>query len=153
VELQRETLRIVEGRVNAGAAGVTTVDLHQARSTLEQTQAAIPALEITLRQANNRLCILLGIPPEDLKARLGEGSIPSAPPTVAIGIPIDLLRRRPDVRRAERLAAAQSAEIGVAEAEWYPHIAINGTFGWSAEHIKNLFKEEAFNGTVGPTFK
>jgi NodT family efflux transporter outer membrane factor (OMF) lipoprotein len=153
VELQRKTLTIVEGRFKAGAAGVTEVDADQARSTLQQTEAGIPELEITLRQASNRLCILLGIPPEDLKARLGEGVIPAAPPTVAIGIPLDLLRRRPDVRRAERQAAAQSAEIGVAEAEWYPHIAINGTFGWSAEHIKNLFKEEAFNGTLGPTFK
>jgi NodT family efflux transporter outer membrane factor (OMF) lipoprotein len=153
VELQRKTLTIVEGRFRAGAAGVTEVDVDQARSTLEQTQAAIPELEITLRQANNQLCVLLGIPPEDLQARLGEASIPTTPPEVAVGIPIDLLRRRPDVRRAERLAAAQSAQIGVAESEWYPHIAINGTFGWSAERLKNLFKEEAFNGTFGPTFR
>jgi NodT family efflux transporter outer membrane factor (OMF) lipoprotein len=153
VELQRKTLTIVEGRFKAGAAGVTEVDVDQARSTLQSTEAGIPELEITLRQANNQLCILLGIPPEDLQARLGEASIPTAPPEVAVGIPIDLLRRRPDVRRQERLAAAQSAEIGVAEAEFYPHIAINGTFGWSAERFKDLLKEEAFNSTFGPSFK
>jgi NodT family efflux transporter outer membrane factor (OMF) lipoprotein len=152
VELQRKTLTIVEGRFKAGAAGVTEVDVDQARSTLESTQADIPELEITLRQANNQLCILLGLPPEDLQARLGEAPIPTAPPAVAVGIPIDLLRRRPDVRRDERLAAAQSALIGVADAEFYPHLAINGTFGWSAEHFKDLFNEQAFNGTFGPSF-
>jgi NodT family efflux transporter outer membrane factor (OMF) lipoprotein len=145
-------LTIVEGRFKAGAAGVTEVDVDQARSTLESTQADIPELEITLRQANNQLCILLGLPPEDLQARLGEAPIPTAPPAVAVGIPIDLLRRRPDVRRDERLAAAQSALIGVADAEFYPHLAINGTFGWSAEHFKDLFNEQAFNGTFGPSF-
>jgi outer membrane protein TolC len=71
---------------------------------------------------------------------------------VAIGIPADLLRRRPDVRRAERQAAAQSAEIGVAEAEFYPHIAINGTWEYSAEFFKNLWTSKALAGSVGPTF-
>ena len=74
----------------------------------------VPLLEIQLRQAENLLCILLGIPPENLRAKLGDGSIPTAPVEVAIGIPADLLTRRPDVRRAEREAAAQSARIGVA---------------------------------------
>ena len=81
--------------------------MDQARSTLEQTEAGIPELEITQRQAANQLCILLGIPPQDLQARLGSGPIPTAPAEVAVGIPADLLRRRPDVRRAERQAAAQ----------------------------------------------
>src|ERR1700722_3176124 len=72
---------------------------------------------------------------------------------VAVGIPADLLRRRPDVRSAERQAAAQCAVIGVAEAEFYPHIAINGTLGYSAAEFKNLFRPTAFNGTIGPSFR
>jgi outer membrane protein TolC len=95
---------------------------------------------------------LLGIPPQDLQARLGSGTIPTAPPEVAAGIPADLLRRRPDVRRAERQAAAQSAQIGIADAEFYPHISINGTIGVSAENFKDLFREKALAGTVGPGF-
>jgi outer membrane protein TolC len=71
---------------------------------------------------------------------------------VAVGIPADLLRRRPDVRRAERQAASQSAEIGVAEAEFYPHIAINGTWQYSAEFFKDLWTPRALNGNIGPTF-
>jgi NodT family efflux transporter outer membrane factor (OMF) lipoprotein len=150
VKLQRETLTIVEARFNRGT--VTKLDLAQARSTLEQTQASIPELEISLRQFNNQLCILLGIPPEELRAKLGRGSIPTAPVEVAAGIPADLLRRRPDVRRAERQAASQSAEIGVAEAEFYPHIAINGTWEYSAEFFKGLWTNKALAGNIGPTF-
>jgi NodT family efflux transporter outer membrane factor (OMF) lipoprotein len=150
VRLQRETLSIVEARFNRGT--VTKLDLAQARSTLEQTEATIPELEISLRQFNNQLCILLGIPPEELRAKLGPGPIPTAPVEVAVGIPADLLRRRPDVRRAERQAAQQSAEIGVAEAEFYPHIAINGTWEYSAEFFKGLWTPQALAGNIGPTF-
>jgi NodT family efflux transporter outer membrane factor (OMF) lipoprotein len=150
VALQRETLKIVESRFAAGT--VTKLDLAQARSTLEQTEASIPELLISLRQFNNQLCILLGMPPEELRAKLGAGNIPTAPVEVAVGIPADLLRRRPDVRRAERQAASQSAEIGVAESDFYPHIAINGTWLYSAEFFKDLWKETALNGTIGPTF-
>src|SRR5207244_7519797 len=131
VRLQRETLKIVEDRFKAGTT--TKLDVVQARSTLEQTQAQIPELEISLRQANNQLCILLGIPPEELRAKLGTAPIPTAPADVAAGVPADLLRRRPDVRRAERQAAAQSAQIGVAEADFYPHLALTGTIGYSPE--------------------
>jgi len=130
VEVLRETLRIAQGRFKAGATG--ELDVVQTRSTLEQTEAQIAELEISLRQANNQLCVLLGIPPQELRARLGSGGIPTAPAEVAAGIPADLLRRRPDVRRAERQAAAQSAQIGVAEAELYPHIAITGTISYAA---------------------
>jgi NodT family efflux transporter outer membrane factor (OMF) lipoprotein len=150
VEIQRETLNIVEGRFKAGTTN--ELDVVQARSTLEQTEAAIIEFEISLRLANNQLCILLGIPPEDLHARLGSGPIPSAPIDVVVGVPADLLRRRPDVRRAERQAAAQCALIGVAESEWYPHISIDGSFGWSAEHLNQLFREQAVTGAFGPSF-
>src|SRR5262249_29012852 len=152
VALQRETLKIAEGGFKAGTTG--ELDVVQARSTLEQTEAQIPELEISLRQANNQLCILLGIPPEELRAKLGAAPIPTAPAEVAAGIPADLLRRRPDVRRAERQAAAQSAQIGVAEAEVYPHIAILGNIRYSAERFGHLFfQSRALNGSVGPSFR
>ena len=72
---------------------------------------------------------------------------------MAVGIPADLLRRRPEVRRAERQAAAQSAQIGIAEADFYPAISINGTLGYSAQHFADLFRSDAINGTVGPSFQ
>jgi NodT family efflux transporter outer membrane factor (OMF) lipoprotein len=151
VELQRQTLTIVEARFKAGTT--SELDVRQSRSTLAQTEAGIPELEISARQAANRLCILMGIPPQDLQARLGTAPIPTAPTEVAIGIPADLLRRRPDVRRAERYAAAQSAQIGVAEADFYPAISIVGTIGWSAESFPDLFRSSALQGSVGPSFQ
>src|SRR5262249_47514880 len=97
-------------------------------------------------------CVLLGVPPEDLKARLGAAAIPTAPTSVAVGIPADLLRRRPDVRRAEREAAAQCASIGVADAEFFPQISINATTGWAAQDLNHLFEPLSFRGSIGPEF-
>jgi outer membrane protein TolC len=129
------------------------LDVDQAQSNLSQTQALIPRFEIDLRRATNRLCILLGMPPVDLQARLGAGAIPTAPPDVAVGIPAELLTRRPEVRRAEREAAAQCARIGVAVSELYPHIAVSGTVGFSAENFKDLLKDRSLQGSVGPSFQ
>lgn len=159
VELQRQTLKIAEARYKAGTTG--ELDVLQARSTLEQTEGQIAELEISLRQANNQLCVLLGIPPEELRSRLGPGHILTAPAEVAVGIPADLLRRRPDVRRAERQAAAQSAQIGVAEADFYPHISITGTINYSAGTpllprpavLGGPVTPMALEGNIGPTFQ
>ena len=151
VELQRQTLTIAEARFKGGTT--SKLDVYQARSTLEQTEAQIPELEISLRQTVVQLCILLGMPPEELRARLGPAPIPTAPVDVAVGIPADLLRRRPDVRRAERLAAAQCAQIGIAEADYYPAFSINGTLGYSAEQFPDLFRPAALNANVGPSFQ
>jgi NodT family efflux transporter outer membrane factor (OMF) lipoprotein len=150
VDLQRRTLEIATARFKGGTA--TELDVDQAQSTLSQTESEIPLLQTQLRQANNQLCILLGVPPEDLGPRLGAADIPVAPTDVAVGIPADLLRRRPDVRHAERLAAAQCAQIGIADADFYPRIALDGTFGYAAEHFNKLFVPAAFNGSFGPTF-
>jgi NodT family efflux transporter outer membrane factor (OMF) lipoprotein len=149
VAIQQETYDIAKAKQGIFA---TDLDVEQARSTLRQTEAGIEELKIALRQFNNQLCILLGIPPEELKAKLGAGEIPVAPPEVVIGIPAELLRRRPDVRRAERQAAAQSAQIGVAESDFYPHISFRGTIEYQAALFKDLFNSKAMSGNVGPAF-
>ena len=133
-ELQAKTLRLVELRYNKGL--VTDLDVQRAMANLNSTQALIPTFEIEYRRAQNRLCVLMGIPPYDMFPRLNPPvPIPVAPPEVVIGIPADLLRRRPDVRQAERQAAAQSAQIGIAAAEFYPHIAITGTIALQTPSI------------------
>ncbi len=149
--LQREILRIVVARFDAGR--VSELDVDQAKSTLAQTEAAIPVLEIDRRQAMNRLCVLLGMPPMNLEERLGKGAIPTPPYDVAAGIPAQILSRRPDVRRAERTAAAQSEQIGIAQSDLYPAISISGTLGYQASHFPQLFSQTAFNGNVGPSFQ
>ncbi len=150
VQLQRETLEIAKARFAGGQA--TDLDVEQATSILAQTDSQTPQLEIQRRQFQNALCVLMGMPVIDLEARLGKGAIPSAPPEVAVGIPADLLRRRPDVRRQERIAAAQSAIIGVLESDFYPSLTINGSIGYGAQNFSDLFGSSALQGTVGPSF-
>ncbi len=150
VELQTEVLKIVQARRDAGTVG--ELDLDQQQSTLSQTEASIPAFQITLRQAQDQLCTLLGIPPTDLQARMGRRPIPTAPKEVVVGIPAQLLERVPSVRSAERACAAQAQQIGIAQANLYPHISITGTRGYSAQNASQLFTYPSLNGSVGPTF-
>jgi len=148
--IQRVTYEIAKSKKGLFASGL---DVDQAFSTLRQTEALIPVLETALRLTTNQLCILLGIPPEELRTRLGPGDIPTVAPEVVVGIPADLLRRRPDVRQAERLAAAQSALIGVADSAFYPHISIVGTIDYQAERFKHLFDSRAMSGNITPGFQ
>jgi NodT family efflux transporter outer membrane factor (OMF) lipoprotein len=150
VKLQQETLTIAQARFRGGL--VSELDVDQAGSILQQTLALIPQLEINRRVAQNRLCVLLGIPPLDLRAKLGERPIPAAAPEVVLGVPAELLRRRPDVRKAEREAAARCARIGIAEAEWYPAVTITGQIGYEAQYFPDLFRPTALTGQVGPSF-
>jgi NodT family efflux transporter outer membrane factor (OMF) lipoprotein len=149
--LQSESLKIATAKFTGGQT--SKVDVNQGQSDVSTTEALIEQQMIPLRQANNRLCILLGLPPEEILRKLGNASIPMAPPEVAVGVPADLLRRRPDVRRAERLAAAQCARIGIAEADFYPQISLSTTFGWSSQEFADLFAHGSFRGNVGPSFQ
>ncbi|QDU63963.1 Toluene efflux pump outer membrane protein TtgF precursor [Planctomycetes bacterium Pan216] len=151
VKLQEISVSIAKARYKGGET--SKIDVDQSEAILAQTQAIIPQQEIILRQANNSLCVLLGIPTTDLAPILGEGPIPKAPVDVAVGLPADLLRRRPDVRQAEREVAAQSAEIGIAETDLYPLISITGVLDYNGQDLGNLFRSNAFAGTIGPSFK
>jgi NodT family efflux transporter outer membrane factor (OMF) lipoprotein len=155
VRIQEGVLALAEEKFRVGTTN--RLDVEQARTVLEQTRSTIPALEITRGQANDTLCTLLGLPPRDLEEDLGPApepdrpAMPNAPAWVATGLPADLLRRRPDVRSAERQVAAQCAQIGVAEAALYPTIAINGIIGWDAKDFSKLFETRSFIGAVFPS--
>ena len=159
VRIQESVLALVQEQFRVGINRVTELDVDQAKTVLEQTRSTIPALQIALGQANDILCILLGMPPRDLEPELGPGPALNAEPLqtiptwAAAGIPADLLRRRPDIRSAERQVAAQSAQIGVAEADLYPTIFVNGTLGWEASDLSKLFESRSFFGTITPTFR
>lgn len=157
VKLQQDTLDLTQVRFKAGA--VSELDVSTARSTLAQTQALIPQFEDSLRSATLALCTLLGRTPSDLASEVGEyRPIPAPPAEIAMGVPADLLRRRPDVRRAERIAAAFSAQIGVAKSVLYPAISISGATGFASSNIdlsgenpglNNLFDSKSFQGFIG----
>ena len=208
---QYNAYQLAAGKFIDGAA--TERDLQQAKQILEQTRSLVPQLKTGIRQSNNQLCILLGIPPRELceveagtyerelmplteeteeRIRKIDNTVknfiadrrkpaeklpglldsakdpkiadllkpleerqrtPVAPDQVVVGIPADLLRRRPDVRRAERQVAAQSARIGIAESDLYPHFAINGTIGVDSENFANLFSSGSMIGVIGPSFR
>jgi NodT family efflux transporter outer membrane factor (OMF) lipoprotein len=150
-DLQADTLKLVEARFSKGQ--VSNLEVQQATANLETTRAMVPQFQVQERRAQNRLCILMAMPPQDLHRMLADSAaIPAAPPEVVIGIPADLLRRRPDVRAAERQAAVQSAQIGIAAAEFYPHIAITGQIGLETQYFSNWFKGSSMAGTIGPGF-
>ena len=149
VKIQERSLNIADVRFRNGAT--TELDVQQAKTLLFNTQATIPALEAGLRQSQNALSILLGKPPGTIQKILGqEGKIPAPPTQVAVGIPADLLRRRPDVRGAELQAAAQSALIGVAKADFYPSVALLGSIGLSA--TENSSTTASGNSGIGEWF-
>ena len=152
IQLQRKTLDVINLRYRAGL--VTELDVQQGLSNLAITESLVPGLKTGRRRAQNRLCILLGMPPRSLEAELGpNGAIPAAPQEIVVGVPADLLRRRPDVRRAERQAAAQSAQIGIAESEFYPHLALTGAIGFQSEELSQLFQIDSMTGAIGPSFR
>ena len=151
ITIQKESLEIAQARFHGGLT--SELDVEQAISNLAQTEALVPQLAKQLRFANDRLCTLLGLPTEDLTLKMGDKEIPSVSPDVVVGIPCDLLKRRPDVRRAERDAAAQCAQIGVAEADLYPQISITGIVQFDAERFTDLFKNRSLQGTIAPGFQ
>jgi NodT family efflux transporter outer membrane factor (OMF) lipoprotein len=151
VDIQQGSLKLAEARFNSGRG--SELDVTQARSSLAQTEAIIPPLIVGRRQAANQLCILMGTPVTDLANELQPAPIPQAPPEVAVGVPADLLRRRPDIRRAASEVAAQSARIGVAEADLYPRLALNGFLGYAASDLKDLFASKSFLGFIVPTLQ
>lgn len=150
--IQRESVRLATAKVEAGARE-SELDLPQAKSNLAEVEALIPELQLQRRQAMNRLSVLLGMPPADLTNVLGAGNIPIPPAEIAVGIPADIIRRRPDVRRAERELAAQSEEIGIAVSDLYPHLSITGTIFFEAERFGDLFTHNAWGGAAGPSFR
>ncbi|MCW5890356.1 MAG: TolC family protein [bacterium] len=152
---QRDAVRIAQNRFHAGV--VTKRDVYQAENVLGSTEAAIPALTIQLAQAENALAVLLGVPPGTLGDVLRPtGTIPVAPLEIAVGIPADLLRRRPDIRQAELDAASQCARIGIAKADLLPSFSLVGNVGWLSTDIgrgslSDLFTSKRLTYGAGPT--
>lgn len=155
---QKKALFIARARFEGGTT--TKLDVYQAENVLAATEATIPELTLQWRLGQNALRVLLGMAPQPIGFLLSRstGKIPFTPRNAAVGIPADLLRRRPDIRAAELRAAAQSAQIGVAFADLLPAVSVTGTFGGAAStllgsNLGNIFQPSGRNFTVGPSFQ
>ena len=152
-DIQRRNYVIARDRAREGAA--SDLDMAQAETILRDTESRIPDFQGRITQTEAILTALVGEPPGTihgvLLGRMAE--IPSPQAQVVVGMPADLLRRRPDVRRSERLLAAQSAQIGVAKADLLPSLALVGTITFDAEDAAKLFRGDSFEGFGGPQFR
>lgn len=162
VKIQQRTLEIADALFSGGL--ITELDYLQAKSLLSNTLATIPPLQANVRQAKNALGVLLGQPPGRIDNYVAHPRpIPAAPAEVAVGVPADLLRRRPDIRLAERQLATQSALIGVAKADLYPHFSLLGSINLrasdyamafasgGASEFSDLFNSKSFQYFIGPS--
>jgi NodT family efflux transporter outer membrane factor (OMF) lipoprotein len=150
VAIQQGGLKLASDRYQATTT--SKLDVTQAENLVASTQRLIPLYENQIRVANNTLCVLLGVPPRDLTPELGVGPVPTPPADVVVGVPANLLRRRPDIRAAERQVAAQSAAIGVATADLLPHFSITGSLSLQADRFDNLFESASTAGAISPGF-
>jgi NodT family efflux transporter outer membrane factor (OMF) lipoprotein len=149
---QQDTLHLTKVRFQAGLA--SDLDVAQAEAQFNTTAAQIPTLESFLKQAAHRLAVLVGLEPGALSAELsGEGEIPALPPEVLIGLPSELLRRRPDIRRVERQLAAATAQIGAATADLFPKFSLTGAGGLQSISASDWFTGGSRFWSVGPTIR
>jgi multidrug efflux system outer membrane protein len=147
---QRETLSITKVRFDAGLA--SDLEVAQAEGQANTTAAQIPVLQSGEKQALYRLDVLLGAQPGALSAELAnEAPIPALPPQARVGLPAELLRRRPDIRQSERQLAAATAQVGAATAELYPRFSLLGTFGLQSVSASDWFTGGSRFWSIGPT--
>ncbi len=150
LKTQQEALALAENRFKNGLT--SDLDVQQAATLLANTRAVIPMLETGIQGYIHRLGVLLGQPPEALLAELSAPApIPSAPPVVPVGLPSDLLRRRPDIQQAERQLAASTARIGVATADLFPKFSLTGIAGYESTSASDWFAGGSKFWSLGPT--
>jgi NodT family efflux transporter outer membrane factor (OMF) lipoprotein len=152
LKAQQETLDLTRIRFQAGLA--SDLEVAQAEGQLNTTAAQIPTLESFLKQATYRLDVLLGSQPGALWDELAkESPIPALPDEVLVGLPSELLRRRPDIRRAERQLAAATAEIGAATADLFPKFSLTGALGLQSVSASDWFGGPSRFWSIGPTIR
>jgi NodT family efflux transporter outer membrane factor (OMF) lipoprotein len=147
---QQDTLELTKSRFNAGLT--SDLDVANAQAQVSTTAAQVPTLEIQIRQTMHQIAILLGQEPMALQEELGQkGIIPPSPSEIPVGLPSELLRRRPDVRQAERSLQAATANIGVAVAELFPRFSLTGTLGQQSGKFSLIARADSTYWSIGPS--
>ena len=149
VKSQQETLDLTRVRLNAGLG--TDLAVAQTEAQVAATQSQIPAFQSLAQQSIHRLSVLLGKQPQALQAQLEPVQpVPAPPPEIPAGVPSELLRRRPDIRRAERQLAAATARVGVATADLFPRFTLTGQLGYEANDLDDLGDSDSVFWSIGP---
>lgn len=149
---QREILNITISRYDSGLA--SKLDVAQARSVYQSTLAQIPAMQATIDSYRNAMAVLLGTFPEELDGWLNEGyALPTYIAPIGVDIPAQLLRRRPDIRAAEKQVEANAALLGATKRDWFPQLLISGSIGFASGEMKSLFRSRSFTWEIAPTIK
>ena len=149
IRIQEDTLELTRERFTFGF--VSRLDMAQAETQLATTRSQVPALITAIRQTAYQLSVLLARPPAALLAELeAEGPLPPVPTDIPAGVPSDLLRRRPDIRQAERELAASTARIGVATADLFPRFDLTASIGPQSRTMERFFDARSLNWSAGP---
>jgi NodT family efflux transporter outer membrane factor (OMF) lipoprotein len=152
VELQKASLSLTRSRFRVGL--VSELDVAQADALLSDFEAIIPGFETNIRDYGNQLALLLGSLPSEIEHLLSPvGSLPKTPEIPSVGVPADLLRRRPDIIEAERRVAAASERIGQQVAEYYPKVSLLGTLGLKSRDVSTLLTSGAGLISAGPSLQ
>lgn len=150
--IQGEAVKLAEVKQKAGL--VTNLDSAQAMAEYHTTESSLPLLRQQLQQASLRLCVLQGFMPTLQQLEwLGAGPIPEVPEHLYFGMPQDLLRRRPDIRKAEQDMIRECERIGVAKADLYPQLSLTGIITVDSRDLNTLFRGDSIAHTIGPSFR
>ena len=146
---QEAVLKITEGRYNTGL--VSKLDVAQAKSVFFSTKASIPQIESGINQYITTLAILLGTYPQEVRPALtAPGTLPDYMEPIGVGLPADLLLRRPDIRSAERSVNAQAALVGASKSDWLPQVFLKGSVGYAAKDLKDLTHHKSMTYEIAP---
>ncbi len=149
LDLQERILDVLEDQEEVGL--ISSLQVQQSKYNIENTRSRVPGYKTSIQETLNSLAILLGEMPGSLHEELSSpGTIPSPGVEIAIGIPADILRRRPDIREAERTLAAQTARIGMATADLYPAFRLSGSLGMTASSVDSFFSDDSPGISITP---
>ena len=149
---QQEILNITLARYDSGLA--SKLDVAQARSVYQSTLAQIPTMQGTIDSYRNTMAVLLGTLPEELDGWLHEGYyLPEYIAPIGVGIPAELMRRRPDIRAAEQQVEANAAQLGATRRDWFPQLLISGSIGFQSGEMKSLLRSRSLAWEIAPTIK
>ena len=152
VNSQREIMNIVISRYDTGLA--SKLDVAQSRSVYHSTLAQIPAMQATIDSYRNSMAVLLGMYPQELEGWLVEcRTLPDYVEPIGVGIPAILVRRRPDIRAAEKQVEANAALLGATKRDWFPQLLVTGSIGFASGEMKSLFRSRSLTWEIAPAIK